>query len=131
MDIDFNKMTETVSDSISTTQEHALNITPRILEIAYLSGKEHHDYELEMIRDDTTLTTKERVALSEKVNKNYQRRIKANSRIDGKVQDKQTKNANSSAAEGLIGSAIIVFGLLVTDPKVQSWAIKMFKKLAA
>lgn len=78
--------------SLESTQKTATDIGERVKEIAYMSDKVNHDRMITEILNDTNLSTAEKVKQYDHEQKLYQRRQKANAKVNGKMQDKQTKN---------------------------------------
>lgn len=78
--------------SLEATQKTATEIGERVKEVAYMSDKVNHDRMITEILNDPNLSTAEKVKQYDHEQKQYQRRQKTNAKVNGKMQDKQTKN---------------------------------------
>ncbi len=78
--------------SLESTQKAATDIGERVKEIAYMSDKVNHDRMITEILNDPNLSTADKMKKYDHEQKQYQRRQKANAKVNGKMQDKQTKN---------------------------------------
>ena len=78
--------------SLESTQKAATNIGERIKEVAYMSDKVNHDRIITEILNDPNLSTADKMTKFDHEQEQYQRRQKANAKVNGKMQDKQTKN---------------------------------------
>ena len=83
---------EEAKQSLESTQMAATDIGDRVKEVAYMSDKVNHDRMITEILNDPNLTTADKMKKYDHEQKQYQRRQKANAKVNGSMQDKQTKN---------------------------------------
>ena len=71
--------------SLESTQKTATDIGERVKEVAYMSDKVNHDRMITEILNDKKLSTAEKMKQYDHEQKLYQRRQKANAKVNGQT----------------------------------------------
>ena len=117
--------------SLESTQRTATDIGERVKEVAYMSDKVNHDRMITEILNDPNLSTAEKVKQYDHEQKQYQRRQKANAKINGQMQNKQTKNTVlATIGWGLFIGVCMVGGYVVfVTPEGRTFISNGMKQL--
>ncbi len=118
--------------SLESTQKAATDIGERVKEVAYMSDKVNHDRMITEILNDKNLSTAEKVKQYDHEQKLYQRRQMANAKVNGQMQDKQTKNTVlATIGWGLFIGVCMVGGYVVfVTPEGRAFISNGMKQLS-
>lgn len=118
--------------SLESTQKNATDIGERVKEVAYMCDKVNHDRMITEILNDKNLSTAEKMKKYDHEQKQYQRRQKANAKVNGQMQDKQTKNTVlSTIGWGLFIGVCMVGGYVVfVTPEGRAFISNGIKQLS-